>query len=43
VEFEEIPATARRFVRLTMTDWPKVANLNLGIMEFTVSGEPIEP
>jgi xylan 1,4-beta-xylosidase len=43
VEFEEIPPTACRFVRLTITDWPKVGNSNLGIMEFTVFGKPIEP
>ena len=43
IEFEEIPPAACRFVRLTITDWPKIANLNLGIMEFTVFGKPIEP
>ncbi len=43
VEFEEIPPTACRFVRLTITDWPQVSNTNLGIMEFTVFGKPIEP
>jgi xylan 1,4-beta-xylosidase len=43
IEFEEIPLTICRFVRLTMTDWPKVGNSNLGIMEFTVFGKPIEP
>jgi len=26
-----------------MTNWPKVGNSNLGIMEFTVFGKPIEP
>jgi xylan 1,4-beta-xylosidase len=43
IEFEEIPPTACRFVRLTITGWPKVGNSNLGIMEFTVFGRPIEP
>jgi hypothetical protein len=43
IEFEEIPPTTCRFVRLTITDWPKVGNSNLGIMEFTVFGRPIEP
>jgi xylan 1,4-beta-xylosidase len=43
VEFKEIPPTACRFVRLTITGWPRVSNINLGIMEFTVFGKPIEP
>jgi hypothetical protein len=43
VEFEEIPPTACRFVRLTMMNWPRVGGSNLGIMEFTVFGKPIEP
>jgi hypothetical protein len=43
IEFEEIPPTACRFVRLTITDWPRIGNSNLGIMEFTVFGKPIEP
>jgi hypothetical protein len=42
-EFEEIPPTACRFVRFTLTAWPRLANANLGIMEFTVFGKPIEP
>ena len=42
-EFEEIPPTACRFVRLTMTDWPRRGTSTLGIMEFTVFGKPIEP
>jgi xylan 1,4-beta-xylosidase len=42
IEFEEIAPTTCRFVRLTMTDWPKVGNSNLGIMEFTIFGKPIE-
>jgi len=43
IEFEEIPPTTCRFVRLTITDRPSVGNSNLGIMEFTIFGEPIEP
>ena len=42
VEFDEIPPTSCRFVRVTMTDWPRTGNSNLGIMEFTVFGKPIE-
>ena len=42
VEFDEIPPTTCRFVRLTLTAWPKVGNSNLGVMEFTVFGKPIE-
>ena len=41
VEFDEIPPTKCRFVRLTMTDWPRNENSNLGIMEFTVFGKPV--
>ena len=36
--FEEIPPVKCRFVRLTITDWPK--NASLGILEFTVFGRP---
>lgn len=43
VEFAEIPPTACRFIRLTLTQWPKTSSSNLGIMEFTVFGTPIEP
>ena len=43
IEFEEIPPTACRFVRLIITDWPRIGNSSLGIMEFTVFGKPIEP
>ncbi len=35
--FEEIPPVKCRFVRLTMTDWPKTSPL--GIIEFTVFGK----
>jgi len=40
-EFEELPPTRCRFVRLTITDWPKAAN-PLGVMEFTVFGTPLK-
>jgi hypothetical protein len=36
--FEEIPPTKCRFVRLTMTNWPRATPL--GIIEFTVFGNP---
>ena len=42
-EFEELPPTVCRFVRLTMTDWPRTGNAPLGIMEFTVFGKSAEP
>lgn len=43
VEFDEIPPTQCRFVRLTMTDWPKPApSSRLGIMEFTVFGKAVD-
>jgi hypothetical protein len=38
--FEEIPPVKCRFVRLTMTNWPRV--VPLGIIEFTVFGKPAE-
>jgi hypothetical protein len=38
--FEEIPLAKCRFVRLTLTDWPKTSPL--GIIEFTVFGKPAE-
>ncbi len=38
--FEEIPPAKCRFVRLTITDWPKSSPL--GIIEFTVFGKPAE-
>jgi xylan 1,4-beta-xylosidase len=38
--FEEIPPVKCRFVRLTMTNWPKSSPL--GIIEFTVFGKPAE-
>jgi xylan 1,4-beta-xylosidase len=38
--FEEIPPVKCRFVRLTMTNWPKTSPL--GIIEFTIFGKPAE-
>jgi hypothetical protein len=42
-EFEEIPPTTCRFVRLTITGWPRNGTVPLGIVEFTVFGKPVEP
>jgi hypothetical protein len=41
-EFDEIAPTRCRFVRLTITDWPRSAQQPLGISEFTVFGKYIE-
>jgi hypothetical protein len=41
-EFDELPPTECRYVRLTITDWPHISNSPLGIMEFTVFGQPVE-
>ena len=38
--YEEIPPVKCRFVRLTMTNWPKASPL--GIIEFTVFGKPAD-
>jgi hypothetical protein len=38
-EFDEIPPTRCRFVRLTITDWPRRGTMPLGITEFTVFGK----
>jgi hypothetical protein len=38
--FEEIPVVKCRFVRLTITNWPRTSPL--GILEFTVFGKPAE-
>lgn len=43
VEFDELPPTASRFVRLTLTDWPRHADTPLGILEFTVFGKAVSP
>jgi hypothetical protein len=40
-EFDKILPTRARYVRLTATDWPRVGP-PLGVVEFTVSGKPIE-
>jgi hypothetical protein len=42
IEFEEIPPTKCRFIRFTITDWPRIGDTPLGIMEFTVFGKPVE-
>ena len=42
IEFDELPPTACRFVRLTITDWPHIADSPLGITEFTVFGKALE-
>jgi len=42
-EFDEIPPTTCRFVRLTITGWPRNGQTPLGITEFTVFGKPVEP
>jgi len=41
-EFDEIPPARCRYVRLTMTGWPRLAN-PLGVVEFTVFGKPVVP
>jgi hypothetical protein len=43
VEFDELPPTSCRFVRLTLTGWPRNAGTPLGIVEFTVFGKAISP
>ena len=42
-EFDELPPTRCRFIRLTLTDWPRSNNQPLGITEFTIFGKYIEP
>jgi len=37
-EFDEITPARCRYVRLTLTDWPRTGNAPLGIVEFTVFG-----
>jgi xylan 1,4-beta-xylosidase len=41
-EFDELPPTQCRYVRLTITDWPHIGNSPLGITEFTVFGKALE-
>jgi xylan 1,4-beta-xylosidase len=43
VEFDELAPTTCRFVRLTLTGWPKTGNSPLGIVEFTVFGRAAGP
>ena len=43
VEFDELPPTTCRFVRLTLTAWPRNAGTPLGIVEFTVFGKAVSP
>jgi hypothetical protein len=43
VEFDELPPTSCRFVRLTLTGWPRNAGTPFGIVEFTVFGKAISP
>jgi xylan 1,4-beta-xylosidase len=43
VEFDELPPTACRFVRLTLVDWPRRSPAPLGIVEFTVFGKAVSP
>lgn len=42
-EFDELPPTVCRFVRFTITDWPHIANVPLGVLEFTVFGTAVAP
>ncbi|MBN2318486.1 MAG: family 43 glycosylhydrolase [Acidobacteria bacterium] len=43
IEFDELPPTTCRFIRLTITDWPGTGDRPLGIVEFTVFGKAVEP
>jgi len=43
VEFDELPPTTCRFVRLTLTAWPRTTTTPLGIIEFTVFGKAVSP
>jgi hypothetical protein len=43
VEFDELPPTPCRFIRLTITDWPRSGSRPLGIVECTVFGKAVEP
>lgn len=38
-EFDDFRPTHARYVRLTLTDWPRSANQPLGVVEFTVFGK----
>jgi hypothetical protein len=41
-EFDEVPPTPCRYVRLTITDWPRAGNMPLGVVEFTVFGTAVK-
>jgi xylan 1,4-beta-xylosidase len=43
VEFDELPPTTCRFVRLTVTGWPRSSTIPFGIIEFTVFGKGVSP
>ena len=43
IEFDELPPTRCRFLRLTITDWPRSSDQPLGITELTVFGKYIKP
>ena len=43
VEFDEVPPSTCRFVRLTLTDWPRSTTTPLGVIEFTVFGKAVSP
>ena len=42
-EFDELTPTVCRYVRLTITDWPRVGTTPLGVLEFTVFGKAVPP
>jgi hypothetical protein len=42
-EFDEISPLRCRYIHLTLTDWPRMGDLPLGIVEFTVFGKAAEP
>jgi xylan 1,4-beta-xylosidase len=42
IEFDELPPTVCRYVRFTMTGWPRRPNVPFGIIEFTVFGIPVQ-
>lgn len=43
IEFDELPPTTCRFIRLTITGWPRTGDRPLGIVEFTVFGKAVIP
>jgi len=42
-EFDELPPTRCRFIRLVLTDWPRSVDQALGITEFTIFGKYTRP